>query len=301
MRALVFGEILWDIIEGTPHLGGAPFNLAAHLARMGWQVTMLSAVGEDELGNRALERAIEYGIDTGYVATLADRPTGTVDVVVDDAGLPDYVIHENVAWDAIGLQPDAFDSIVSTGWDAICVGTLAQRSEANRLLLRRLLTEARRAQVFYDVNLRQAYFDRDRIERTLLEATIVKVNDDEAEELGRMFFSATLPIEAFSRRLSEAYGLEVVIVTRGADGAFVRSRHATRYTGCGEVVVSDTVGAGDSFSAAFLNAYLADRRPDAIADAADLAAEVADFVVTRPGAIPDYPEALSARLRGVGR
>jgi fructokinase len=294
MKALVFGEILWDIIKGKPYLGGAAFNLAAHLAKMGGDVSVLSAVGDDELGRLALKHAREYGIDSTCIETDPDRPTGTVDVIVDESGQPDYTIHEGVAFDAITLDEKRLARIAATTWDVVYIGTLAQRSTENRDTLTRVLSAVRRNQVFYDVNLRQTYFTLERIERSLLASTIVKINDDESDALSRMLYGDVMPIEAVARRLLDSYGLEVVIVTRGGEGAYLHSADRSCYTTAADVEIVDTVGAGDSFSAAFLFSYLSGQP---LAVAGNLASELADYVVTQSGAIPEYPESLSARFR----
>ena len=293
MRALVFGEILWDIIHGTSHLGGAPFNFAAHLAKMGGEVTVLSAVGDDELGSRAIEKAKEYRIDTRFIGIHSDLPTGTVDVTVDASGQPDYTIHENVAWDSIELSEEEYRALETPVWDVIYIGTIAQRSDMNRAVLRRLFDTARRNHVFCDVNLRQSYYSRDIIERSLLVSTVVKVNDDEARTLSELFNGRPMPIEPAARRLRESFGHDIVIVTRGGEGAFVCAENESLYTTCSDVEVIDTVGAGDSFSAGFLYGFLSGM---GISVASNLAASVADFVVSRAGAIPDYPEGLETRF-----
>ena len=294
MKALVIGEILWDIIDGVPHLGGAPLNLAAHLAKMGDEVTVLSAVGNDELGARALERAASFGIDTSCIAIDSGRPTGTVDVFVDDAGQPDYTIHEDVAYDAIKLDDEQFRTLTGSVWDVIYLGTVAQRGASNREIIRRLLQTARRNQLFYDVNLRKNCFTTRIVERTLLVSTMVKLNDDEADMLAREFFGGAMPVEATARRLLESFGLEVVIVTRGSKGAYLHSAASSTYTATEDVPIVDTVGAGDSFSAAFLHTYhRAGATGGNLHESGRVASALADFVVTRAGAIPDYPASIT--------
>src|SRR3989339_467406 len=132
MKALVFGEILWDVINGNEYIGGAAFNLAAHMSKMGVVSSLVSSVGKDDLGGRALNKAVEIGLDTRYITVQEGLSTGTVDVTVGKEGHPDYVIHENTAWDNIILDRDRLDKITASGWDVFCFGTLAQRTESNR-------------------------------------------------------------------------------------------------------------------------------------------------------------------------
>ncbi len=294
MKALSFGELLWDIIDGTPYIGGAPFNLAAHLAQMGADVSMITAVGEDELGKRALNAASGYGVRTDYIRSLRDKPTGTVDVFLDKKGIPDYTIHQNVAWDDISLDADDLERINSGQWDVLCFGTLAQRGAGNRALLGRIVPAAGPRHIFYDVNLRQSFYDKAWIETSLDYSTIVKLNEEEAEALSGLLFGEPESTRDFAVGLAEAFALEVVLVTRGPEGALVYDGEDFAVSPTQDVEVVDTVGAGDSFSAGFLFAYLSGN--DAFA-AANTAAAVADYVVSKHGAVPDYSTALEELLR----
>jgi fructokinase len=136
MKSLAFGEILCDIIDGNAYIGGAPFNLAAHMSKMGMESFIISSLGKDKLGIEACEILDNVDIHKNYVSVLDSHPTGTVDVVLDEAGIPDYVINENTAWDNIELSKDAINKIFSEKWDIFCFGTLAQRTENNKNLLR---------------------------------------------------------------------------------------------------------------------------------------------------------------------
>ena len=143
IKALTFGEILFDIINGSAHLGGAPFNLAAHLAKIGEKTgiksgikseakpAVISAVGKDELGNKLLNEAGKLGIDSSYISIDEKRPTGTVTVELKEEGIPHFTIHKNVAWDAIKVDAEKTNSLAAEEWDVFCFGTLAQRSEAH--------------------------------------------------------------------------------------------------------------------------------------------------------------------------
>ena len=294
IRALSFGEILWDIIEDVPHIGGAPFNLSAHLSLLGAEVSMVSALGSDDLGRRAMGLTRNFGIDTRFITDLSDLPTGSVDVFLDDKGHPDYVIHENVAWDNLALQPPKMRELTSEPWDVFCFGTLAQRTAANRDLLAAILEGLGHAHIFYDVNLRQSYYTGELIERSLEASTIVKLNDEELGIIGRMLFDLEVASEpeerSFVGQFARRYDLEVVLVTRGGEGALTYHDGEFGETSCGDVEIVDTVGAGDSFSAGFLYAFLSGR--DAF-ESSRFASRLADFVVGNRGAIPEY----SAEIR----
>ncbi len=294
MRALAFGEILWDIINGKAFLGGAPLNLSAHLAKMGAESVILSSVGNDDLGQRAAAQAESLGIDKEYISVLPDYPTGTVDVKVDEKGIPEYIIHENTAWDNITPEKQKLDRLLSGQWDVFCFGTLAQRDEGNRKLLKTLLSGGDFREVFYDINLRQDYYSREWIENSLDACMIAKLNDDEAAFLAKMLWNRKMEVEEFCVMLSGEYKVHTVIVTRGADGAAVYSAGEFREVPGIEVKVADTVGAGDSFSAGFLFAFLSGRTA---AEAVGFAVRIGGFVASRSGAIPEYSDDIKLELK----
>ena len=297
VRALSFGEILWDIIEGVPHIGGAPFNLVAHLSLLGAEVTIVSAVGTDKLGQQAIHRARDFGIDTRFVTEIPELPTGTVDVFLDENGHPDFTIHEGVAWDNLSVQPSKMQGLISIPWDVFCFGTVAQRSTAIRILLAAILEGLGHTRVFYDVNLRQSYYSGETIGRSLEASTIAKLSDEEVRIIARMLFDREVTSRSeersFVRQVADRYGLEVVLVTRGGEGALIYHGGDFGETSCGDVKVVDTVGAGDSFSAGFLYAYLSGH--DAF-ESSLFASRLADLVVSKPGAIPDYSAEIQREL-----
>jgi fructokinase len=153
IKALTFGEALFDIIKGIPLLGGAPFNLAAHLAKLGAKPSVITAVGRDELGNMLLSRAKNLGIETSYILIDEKRPTGTVTVELKAEGIPVFTINEGVAWDAITLDEEKINSLKNQEWDVFCFGTLAQRSKDNRKTLQNLLKQIKAKHFFYVLNI----------------------------------------------------------------------------------------------------------------------------------------------------
>lgn len=283
---VAFGEILWDVIEGEAHIGGAPFNLAAHAVRCGLRAAAVSRVGDDPLGHRALAEMARLGVDSHWVGVDAEHPTGTVTVSLS-AGQPSYTIHEQVAWDYIGLDED---ELAALGFPkAFCFGTLAQRGDESRRTLVRLLDAFRGTTVFYDVNLRQNYWSAPLVEGGLSRATLVKVNDDEARVLGGLLFDGACTPEAFGRAVLDRHPAQAVVVTCGAKGCWVCERGVPSVAcPCAPVTVVDTVGAGDAFSAAFLAAWL---RGATAAEAAAAGNARGSWVASKHGAVPDEERA----------
>jgi fructokinase len=281
---VAFGEILWDVIDGEAHIGGAPFNLAAHAARFGLWAAAVSRVGDDALGRAALGEMARLRVDARWVTTDLQHPTGTVTVALS-GGQPSYTIHEGVAWDFIGDSDAALQSLAAERPRAFCFGTLAQRREVSRRTLGLLLDAFRDAVVFYDVNLRQSYWSAPLVEAGLERATLVKVNDDEARALGGLMFGGACDPEAFARAVLGRHPARAVIVTLGADGCLVceRGKEALRCPGV-KVDVVDAVGAGDAFSAAFLAAWL---RGSSAAEAAAAGNARGAWVASRRGAVPE--------------
>ena len=264
---LAFGEILWDVIEGVPHIGGAPFNFAAHVARFGIKSAVISAVGDDDLGRRAISEARRFGVDVSMVGIHPTLPTGTVNVTLKK-GIPSYEIVQPVAWDEItgeAAEPPR----------TLYFGTLAQRSPVSASTLQRLLDACSSSVVFFDVNLRQRYWSQEAIDACMDKVDILKVNNEELKTLG---YSAEALFARYPR-------LRIVIETRGKKGCAVSSRAEPFFespaVSFGPAV--DTVGAGDSFSAAFVASIL---KGGSLREAAEAGNRLAGWVASRPGAIP---------------
>ena len=297
MKALTFGEALFDIIEGTAHLGGAPLNLAAHLAKLGAKPAVLTAVGRDELGKILLYRAKEMGVDTSYILIDDKRPTGTVTVKLEDEGIPIFTINEGVAWDAITLDERRFEALAAEDWDVFCFGTLAQRSKENRKTLKRLLSEIKAKHFFYDVNLRTGFYRKEWILSSLEHSTILKMNEEEAAQISDMLFGTKYACKALCCLLTERYpGISVICITKGPEGAAVYQDGVYEEIKTTPVEVADTVGAGDAFSAGFLYTYLSGH---GVSKAASIACILGTYVASKPGAVPEYSEELITEL-GMG-
>lgn len=240
---IAFGEVLWDVIDGEPNIGGAPFNFAAQASRCGLQTALVSALGRDELGRRARETIRRERVDDTYVFET-DLPTGTVDVLVSD-GMPSYRINGPVAWDRIAFPGD---SCLPEKPRAFYFGTLASRDPVSAATLRRMLDAYAGAITFFDVNLRQDFWDRRIVMELASRATVIKMNDEELQVLG----------VNSEEMLVRFPSLRAVIVTCGGNGCdvFVRGKPGFHSPAIVSGGIVDTVGAGDAFSAAFLSSML---------------------------------------------
>jgi len=298
MKALLFGEILWDIIDSKPYIGGAPFNLAAHLTKMGFKSTLISSVGKDTLGRKALKEAEKRGINSSFIRVHPHLPTGIVEVNLDEKGHPAYMIKENVAWDNIILDQDLVDSITKTKWEIFCFGTLAQRTKENRKILNQIIPKIKPNHIFYDVNLRQNYYEKDWIEKSLLQSTITKLNDQEALVLSKLLFNQKFKQKDFVETLAQEFVLPVICITHGKNGSSIYCDGKLEKVAGINGPVADTVGGGDSYSAGFLFSYLCG---NSVYKAAELAEKVGNFVVSQSGAVPKYPKWLEKEIKNPRR
>jgi len=291
MNILVFGEILWDIIEEVPLLGGAPLNFAVHVNRFGNNVAIISCLGKDQLGDKALQKVEEFGIDTSLIQR-SDKPTGYVPVTLEN-GQPEYEIIKDVAYDYI--QFENLDHASISSYDVFYFGSLIQRGLASSQSLHNILGQHHFENIFYDVNLRTNAYTKEVIEYSLNHCTILKVNYDEVVILSQMLFGLELDFVSFCANISSIYSqIKIIIMTSGKAGCQVYSDTIINKIPTEPIEVVDTVGAGDSFSAAFLAVY--SKTLDPIASA-QIANEVGGFVASSYGAIPDYPEGLIAKLK----
>jgi len=281
------GEVLWDLLPEGKQFGGAPANFAYHAKAMGADAHVVSAVGDDELGREILGRLDRLGLGRDCVAVDAEHPTGTVSVALDEHGKPDFTIHTGVAWDFIPDMPGLVELAGRT--DAVCFGSLAQRSDVSRATIRRFLDATGDGCLrVFDINLRQHYFNAEVIAESLGRADVLKLNDDELPVVAELL---SLPADEgrFMDAVLRQHELTLVALTKGANGSVLRSRDGTSAVPGTRVNVADTVGAGDAFTAAVVMGLLAGRELDAIHNRAN---DVAAYVCTRPGATPDLPEHL---------
>lgn len=282
-RVLGIGEILWDLLPDGPRLGGAPFNAIAHLARLGYDATYVTAVGPDALGREALAAAKRLGVDTRYMSTVSS-PTGTARVEIDGEGTPRFDIASPAAYESPRLTDADVDEIVGLSPRAIVFGTLAQRSAIVHGLTTRLAAMLPTADRVYDVNLRQGCWSVQLVDELMRTATIAKLNADEMVVLAPGFDAPSTSAPEFCESVARRFGLRAVSVTRGARGAGLWIDGAYYEEPAVPVQVVDTVGAGDAFTAALVDGLIRGEEPRAVLRRANA---LAAFVASRPGAIPE--------------
>lgn len=294
-KVVGIGEILWDLLPGGRQLGGAPANFVYHACALGAEGRMVSRVGNDADGRAVIDRLEQLGISIECIEIDQQAPTGTVSVGVVADGQPQFTIHENVAWDRI-LGEDKAQRAVA-GADAVCFGTLAQRSAISRETIGRLLGMTRADSLrILDVNLRQHFYSRDVIEQSLRRANVLKVNDTELPRLAEMF-GAGGGARAEISQLAVRFELGAVAYTRGANGSvlFANGRWS-EHPGV-PVSVVDTVGSGDAFTAAMTLGLLARWDLDMINQRAN---EVAAYVASWAGGTPELPTELRSPYLAIG-
>lgn len=284
MKILAFGEILWDIFGGEQKLGGAPLNFITHCTRLGAQTQIISAVGKDTLGKQALDMVKMSGVGTDYIETLKKIPTGYCEVTLDENGTPSYYLASGVAYDNIPC-PKRIDK----DYDALYFGSLALREEKSMESFLKLVSKGVAKEVFCDINVRQDFCTGEILETCLKNATILKFSREEMEIFGKVSLIATAEYI-----LSVYTNIHTVVITMDADGACCFTRKGRWFAKSPESEVVSTVGAGDSFSAAFLVNYLAGEK---VSVCLNRACTLGSYVVTQLGAIPEYPEQLLAQIK----
>lgn len=294
MKALSFGEVLWDLIGDREYIGGAPFNLAAHLAQCGVDVAMMTRIGTDARGGRAHSEMNRLDVRDQFVQVDPARPTGWAKVDLDERGVATFEFPDDPAYNFIEVDDSVLRQLSVSSLDIVCFGTLIQRGEVARASLYRLLDTVQAAHVFYDVNIRLDYYPESVVRESLQRSTIVKLNAGELILLSRRLYGDEFAEEDFAERLSADYGLDVVCVTKEADGCTVYAGDETHDSPAPSVQVADTVGAGDAFSAGFLQAYCSGK---SIAQAATTANALGGYVASRSGAVPAYSSELRQTLQ----
>ncbi|WP_165045824.1 carbohydrate kinase [Dysgonomonas sp. ZJ709] len=279
------GEILWDVFPERKVLGGAPANFAYHVSQFGYNGYAASAVGDDLLGKEILSSLAEK--DLNYVIEVTDYPTGTVKVTLNKTGVPEYEICENVAWDNIPFTAKLENLAKNTG--TVSFGSLAQRNSVSKETVKKFLAAMPENSVkIFDINLRQHFYTKELIHESLQLANMLKINDEEVIIVAELFDLKDDNEQDICKLLLERYNLDIVILTKGTEGSFVFTSKETSFQPTPKVHVADTVGAGDSFTAAFVASYMHGER---IADAHQLAMEVSAYVCTQHGAMPRLPDA----------
>jgi fructokinase len=285
------GEVLWDLLPAGPQLGGAPTNFILHASALGADARLVSRVGDDEPGREALARLRARGLPTDLVQVDRGASTGTVGVSLGPDNQPRFTIHENVAWDRLVAEDADLNAIAAA--DAVCFGSLSQRTAAGARAVRRLVSAARPGALrIVDVNLRPPFVQREVVEASLGLANVLKLNDQELPVLAVMLGLGGGEREQLEGLLSR-YSLRLIALTRGKEGSLLMAEEGCSEQPAVPVRVADTVGAGDAFTAAMTIGVL---RGWPLDEVNREAAEVAAFVCTQPGGAPELPSELRDRF-----
>ena len=277
------GEALWDVLPEGKKIGGAPANFAYHVSQFGFDSRVVSAVGNDALGDEILEVFKEKQLK--HQLQVVNYPTGTVQVTLDSAGIPLYEIKEGVAWDNIPFTDDLKRLALSTR--AFCFGSLAQRNEVSRTSINRFLDtmpDGDEQLKIFDINLRQGFYTKEIIRESCQRCNVLKINDEELVAISRMFGYPGIDLQDKCWILLAKYNLKMLILTCGTNGSYVFTPGVVSFQETPRVPVADTVGAGDSFTAAFCASLL---KGKSVPEAHKLAVEVSAYVCTQSGAMPD--------------
>ena len=288
------GEALWDVLPEGKKLGGAPSNFAYHTRQFGYNSVAVSAVGKDKLGDETLAALDGKGLC--YVMPRTPYPTGTVQVALDENGVPTYDIRENVAWDNIPFTLEIEE--LAHKCRAVCFGSLAQRNIVSRTTIGKFLDTMPdgdgRLKIF-DINLRQNFYTKDVLMESLKRCNVLKINDEELVLIGRMFDYPGLDMSNKCWLILGKYNLDMLVLTCGVNGSYVFTPGNVSFQETPRVDVADTVGAGDSFTAAFCSGVLAGMD---VADAHRLAVETSAYVCTQSGAMPVLPDCILNKVKG---
>lgn len=280
------GEALFDVLPEGKKLGGAPANFAYHVSQFGIESCAVSAKGDDELGKELIAELDVHHLN--YQIETVDYPTGTVQVSLDANGIPAYDIKEGAAWDNMPFTPALEEK--AKNCTAVCFGSLAQRNEVSRNTIHRFLdtmpNEEGRYKVF-DINLRQGFFTKEIITESIKRCNILKINDEELITISRLFGYPGIDLQNKCWLLLGKYNLKMLILTCGVNGSYVFTPGEVSYIETPKVEVADTIGAGDSFTGAFVASIL---RGKSVREAHELAVKVSAYVCTQNGAMPVLPE-----------
>ena len=282
------GEALWDVLPEGRKIGGAPANFAYHVSQFGLPGIVVSAVGDDPLGDEILENFDSKGLT--HKVDKVPYPTGTVQVELDRDGIPMYDIKENVAWDNIPFSPELEEIAKNTR--AVCFGSLAQRNVVSRNTISKFLDSMPKnddSLIVFDVNLRQGFYTKEILCDSMERCNILKINDEELVAVSRLFGYPGIDLQDKCWILLGKYNLKMLILTCGVNGSYVFTPGKVSFQPTPKVEVADTVGAGDSFTAAFISSIL---KGESVEEAHSKAVRTSAFVCTQKGAMPLLPDEL---------
>ncbi len=276
------GELLWDVFPDGKRPGGAPANVAFQAQQLGCCGLVASRVGKDDLGDELVEFLQSKDLQTSLIQRDETAPTGRVTVSINTENQPEYIIHEDVAWNKLDFNAD-LEAVMQKA-AAVCFGTLAQRCSTSRETIHKAVAAtSKECLLVYDINIRQEYYDITCIEASLNLATILKLNDEEVDLLTAML---NLPTDhtQFTKALIEKYDLNLVCITRGANGCLVVSSEDSFDTPGEPIEVADTVGAGDAFTAGLIFSQLSGKN---LEESGRFANKIGGIVASHHGAMPD--------------
>lgn len=283
------GEALWDVLPEGKKLGGAPANFAYHVSQFGLDSCVVSAVGDDPFGNEIIDNFNEKGLK--HQIEKVPYPTGTVQVEIDPTGIPQYDIKENVAWDNIPFTP-ALEALAKRT-KAVCFGSLAQRNIVSRETINSFLDAMPKDDsrlVVFDINLRQGFYTKEIICNSMKKCNVLKINDEELVTISRMFGYPGIDLQDKCWIMLGKYNLKMLILTCGINGSYVFTPGNVSFQPTPKVEVADTVGAGDSFTAAFISSIL---KGKSLEEAHKKAVETSAYVCTCQGAMPVLPKSFT--------
>ncbi|MDD7654052.1 MAG: carbohydrate kinase [Sodaliphilus sp.] len=284
------GESLWDVLPEGKKIGGAPANFAYHVSQFGLPSCVVSAIGDDALGKEIIENFTSKGLD--QLIAEVPYPTGTVQVEIDQTGIPLYDIKENVAWDNIPYT-EHLDALAKRT-KAVCFGSLAQRNVVSRETINHFLDTMPKdddSLIVFDVNLRQGFYNKEILCKSMQNCNILKINDEELITVSRMFGYPGIDLQDKCWILLGKYNLKMLILTCGINGSYVFTPGNVSFQPTPKVEVADTVGAGDSFTAAFIASIL---KGKSVTEAHTIAVKTSAFVCTQKGAMPILPPEYTA-------
>lgn len=284
MKILALGEVLWDRIKGKMYIGGAPFNSAAYCKKLGADSYLFTAIGDDSLGKKILNIFKEKEIKTNFVKIIS-KPTCVVGVFFDEDGSPQYNFPESVSWDYIKICESDINFINKLNFDYFYFGSLAQRKDITFNSFKVLLDRCKFKKVFFDLNLRFPYYSKDKIKYSLSKCNILKVNDDEAKTICKMFKFRTNDYKELTSVLLKKFNIEIMCITLGGKGAYISNKKEFIYCQSYKTIVRDTVGSGDAFTAALMTKLYEGL---SIKDSCDFANRIGALVASMNGAIPEY-------------
>lgn len=279
------GEALWDVLPEGKKIGGAPANFAYHVSQFGLPSCVVSAIGDDALGKEIIENFTSKGLD--QLIAEVPYPTGTVQVEIDQTGIPLYDIKENVAWDNIPYT-EHLDALAKRT-KAVCFGSLAQRNVVSRETINHFLDTMPKdddSLIVFDVNLRQGFYNKEILCKSMQNCNILKINDEELITVSRMFGYPGIDLQDKCWILLGKYNLKMLILTCGINGSYVFTPGNVSFQPTPKVEVADTVGAGDSFTAAFIASVL---KGKSVTEAHTIAVKTSAYVCTQKGAMPILP------------